>query len=48
MVMRGFDPRIHEAAQRLKPFVSFPTLNFIMDCRIKLGNDGAEDAAPFT
>src|SRR5262245_117241 len=36
--MRGLDPRIHEAVQRLKPYGCHP-LHFIMDCRVKPGND---------
>ena len=31
--MRGLDPRIHEAMQRLKPYGCHP-LRFIMDCRV--------------
>jgi hypothetical protein len=36
--MRGLDPRIHEAAQRLRPY-GCHLLGFIMDCRVKPGND---------
>jgi hypothetical protein len=36
--MRGLDPRIHEAVQRLKPY-GFHLQRFIMDCRVKPGND---------
>jgi hypothetical protein len=41
--MRGLDPRIHEAAQRLRPHGLY-LLRLIMDCRVKPGND-AERAA---
>jgi hypothetical protein len=34
----AYDPRIHEAVQRLKPYGRH-SLRFIMDCRIKSGND---------
>jgi hypothetical protein len=33
-VMRGLDPRLHEAVQRPKPYGCRP-LRFIMDCRVK-------------
>jgi hypothetical protein len=36
--MRGLDPRIHEAKQRLRPYGYHP-LRFIMGCRVKPGND---------
>src|SRR5438067_13832587 len=32
-VMRGLDPRIHEAMQRLRPYRCHP-LRIIMDCRV--------------
>jgi hypothetical protein len=34
----AYDPRIHEAVQPPKPYGSH-TLRFIMDCRVKPGND---------
>jgi hypothetical protein len=37
-VMRGLDPRIHEAAQRPGPY-RYHLLRFIMDCRVKPGKD---------
>jgi hypothetical protein len=37
-VMRGLEPRIHEAVQRPRPYGCSP-LRFIMDCRVKPGND---------
>ena len=37
-VMRGLDPRIHEAMQRPRPYGCHP-LRFIMGCRVKPGND---------
>ena len=36
--MRGLDPRLHEATQRLRPYGCYP-LRFIMGCRVKPGND---------
>ena len=36
--MLAYDPRIHEAAQRPRPYRWHP-LRFIMDCRVKRGND---------
>jgi hypothetical protein len=39
--MRGLDPRIHEALQQ-KVVIRLHALDVIMDCRVKLGNDGAE------
>jgi hypothetical protein len=36
----AYDPRIHEATQRLKSYGCHP-LRFIMDCRVKPGNDAA-------
>jgi len=40
-VVRGLDPRIHEAAHRAQHYGLRP-LRFIMDCRIKSGNDGGK------
>ena len=37
-VMRGLDPRIHEATLQIKPY-GCHSLRFIMDCRVKPGND---------
>jgi hypothetical protein len=34
----AYDPRIHEAVRQQKPYGSH-TLHFIMDCRVKPGND---------
>ncbi len=34
----AYDPRIHEAMQRLRPYGHHP-LRFIMGCRVKPGND---------
>jgi hypothetical protein len=34
----AYDPRIHETFQRLRPY-RFCPLRFIMDCRVKPGND---------
>jgi len=36
--MPGLDPGIHEATQVLKPY-GLHSLNVIMDCRVKPGND---------
>jgi len=36
--MRGLDPRIHEAVQRLRSYGYHP-LRFIMGCRVEPGND---------
>ena len=43
-VMPGLDPGIHEAVQRLRLYGYHP-LRFIMDCRIKPGNDEREVGA---
>jgi hypothetical protein len=37
-VMRGLDPRTHEATQRLRPYGCYLPRS-IMDCRVKPGND---------
>jgi hypothetical protein len=38
--MRGLDPRIHAESQQVKVLPeSRQLLNFIMDCRVKPGND---------
>ena len=37
----AYDPRIHEAAQRLKSY-GCNTRRFIMDCRVKPGKDERE------
>jgi len=34
----AYDPGIHEAAQRLRPYGCHPP-RFIMGCRVKPGND---------
>jgi hypothetical protein len=34
----AYDPRIHEAMQRLRPY-GYHLLRFIMGCRVKPGND---------
>jgi hypothetical protein len=40
-VMRGLDPRIHDEAQRRKSY-GLRKRRFIMDCRVKPGNDSGE------
>jgi hypothetical protein len=37
--MPGLDPGIHDARQLLKGLQQFAVLRFIMDCRVKPGND---------
>src|SRR6187397_221862 len=39
-VMRGLDPRIHDAFQRIEPCVCL-LCSVIMDCRVKPGNDAS-------
>jgi hypothetical protein len=36
--MRGLEPRIHDAIRRAET-LRVPPLRFIMDCRVKPGND---------
>jgi hypothetical protein len=38
-VMRGLDPRIHDALPFMRVLRSLSPLTFIMDCRVKPGND---------
>jgi hypothetical protein len=38
VAMLAYDPRIHEAMQRLRPY-GCHLLRFVMDCRVKPGND---------
>jgi hypothetical protein len=38
----AYDPRIHEATQRLRPYGSY-LLRFIMGCRVKLGHSRPKD-----
>jgi hypothetical protein len=44
--MRGRDPRIHAALQRMKAFARLSSSHLIMDCRVKPGNDGGEAYEP--
>ena len=39
----AYAPRIHDAIQRLRPYGYHP-LRFIMDCRVKPGNDAEKSA----
>ncbi|MGA9082749.1 MAG: hypothetical protein WB390_09860 [Pseudolabrys sp.] len=41
--MRGLEPRIHDEAPQ--PYVATLPL-FVMDCRVKPGNDSGEGCAP--
>jgi hypothetical protein len=44
-VMRGLDPRIHDAQPRTMPHKSLSVWHFIMDCRVRPGTDRGEAAA---
>jgi hypothetical protein len=37
--MRGLDPRIHDALPIMRALRSLSPLTFIVDCRVKPGND---------
>jgi hypothetical protein len=40
--MPGLDPGIHDARQLMRALREFSVLSFIMDCRVKPGNDRGE------
>jgi hypothetical protein len=46
-VMRGLDPRIHDAAPPSQAVLILP-LQSIMDCQVKPGNDSEEVGRPCT
>jgi hypothetical protein len=41
--MRGLDPRIHDETQHNQSYERPSLPPFIMDCRVKPGNDGGEN-----
>jgi hypothetical protein len=43
----AYDPRIHEATQRPRPYGCHP-LRFMIDCRVKPGHDRGERSTPST